>query len=269
MGYGRPIEETYARTGGKGAKVGERKRGAGAPRVLIADSDPLARRVVRDAVQDDAGFVVPAEASTGIEAVELARYYRPELALLEIALPEVDGIEATRRISKVAPEVRIVIFSFHDSEEAQLNALRAGACGFVSKEIDTARIPEALWSAMHGEAVLPRKTTMRLIECLRALPEGGIGMRPVTSPLTAREWEVLDLMTRGDDTKRIAEALVLSEDTVYSHVKNLLRKLGVHSRREAVRLATELRQPITGFALEAGGAQNGSANGIRATSNHR
>lgn len=261
MGYGRDV--------GKQTEVTEHREKAGAPRVLIADSDPLARRVVRDALQDDAGFVVPAEASTGIEAVELARYYHPELALMEIALPEIDGIEGTRRISRVAPEVRIVIFSFHDSEEAQLDALRAGACGFVSQEIDTARIPEALWSVMHGEAVLPRKTTMRLIKALRALPEGGIGMRPVTSPLTAREWEVLDLMTRGDDTRGIAESLVLSEDTVYSHVKNLLRKLGVHSRSEAVRVATELRQPITGFALDEGGGESATGDTIGATSHRR
>jgi two-component system, NarL family, response regulator LiaR len=214
--------------------------------VVIGDSDPLARRVVRQALQDQPGFVIPGEASTGPEAVELSLYYRPQVALMEVSLPALDGLAATRRIVATAPEVRVLIFSWQDSEETQLEALRAGASGFLSKDVPIETVPRVLKSLLRGEAVISRTLTMRLIDRLRRLPEGGAGMRPVRSSLTSREWEVLDLLSQGKDTKQIAETLVLSEETVYSHAKNLLRKLDVHSRREAIEAAQRLRQPVSG-----------------------
>jgi two-component system, NarL family, response regulator LiaR len=217
---------------------------------VIADSDPLARRVVRQALEDQSGFVVPGEASTGREAVELCLYYRPQVALMELSLPVLDGLAATREILAAAPEVRVLIFSWQDAEETQLEALRAGASGFLSKEVRVETVPRVLKRMLRGEAVISRTLTMRLIDRLRRLPEGGAGMRPVRSPLTSREWEVLDLLCQGKDTKQIAETLVLSEETVYSHAKNLLRKLDVHSRREAVEAAQRLRHPVVGLAAD-------------------
>jgi two-component system, NarL family, response regulator LiaR len=228
------------------------------PRVLIVDPDPLARRVIRDALQGKHRFVVPATAGDGVEAVELARYYRPELALLEIALPRVDGIAATRQIVESVPEVMVVIFSAHDSEETQLAALRAGASGFISKSRGVDQLAQACAGVVRGEAAVSRTTTMRLIERLRVLPEGGIGMRPIRSPLTPREWQVLDMITQDLDTRAIAERLVVSEDTVYSHVKHLFRKLGVHSRAEAVQMAREMREPIA--VRRTGGTETNVAN---------
>ena len=187
--------------------------------VVIADSDPLARRVIRDALQDGAGFVIPGEASTGPEAVELSLHYRPEVTLMEVSLPGMDGLAATRRILAIAPEVRVLFFSLHDREETQLEALQAGAAGFLSKNVPVETLPRVVHSVVRGEAAISRKITMRLIERLRLLPEGGTGLRPVRSPLTPREWEVLDLMCQGRDTRQIAEALVVSEETIYSHTK--------------------------------------------------
>jgi NarL family two-component system response regulator LiaR len=218
--------------------------------VVIGDSDPLARRVVRQALQDRPGFVIPGEASTGREAVELCLYYRPQVALMEVSLPALDGLAATRQILATAPEVRVLIFSWQDAEETQLEALRAGASGFLSKDVPVETVPRALKSMLRGEAVISRTLTMRLIDRLRRLPEGGAGMRPVRSPLTSREWEVLDLLSQGKDTKQIAETLVLSEETVYSHAKNLLRKLDVHSRREAIEAAQRLRHPVVGLEAD-------------------
>src|SRR3954449_6984756 len=225
--------------------------------VVIADSDPLARRVVRDALQDRTGFVIPAEASSGQEAVELALHYRPDVALMEISLAGLDGLSATRQIQEQAPEVRVLILSREDEEDVQLRALQAGAAGFVSKNVPIETMSRVVESVVRGEAAVSRKVTMRLIERLRHLPEGGVGMRPVRSPLTEREWEVLDLLSQGKNTREIAETLVLSEETIYSHSKNVLRKLNVHSREEAVEAAAQLRQPIVGLARNAG--PNGSA----------
>jgi DNA-binding NarL/FixJ family response regulator len=220
--------------------------------VVIADSDPLARRVVRDALQDRGGFVVPAEASSGNEAVELALHYRPDVALMETSLPGLDGLTATRRIREEAPEIRVLILSRDDGEDVQLQALQAGAAGFISKNVPVETMSRVVESVVRGEAAISRRVTMHLIERLRHLPEGGAGMRPVRSPLTEREWEVLDLLCQGNNTRAIAEALVLSEETIYSHSKNVLRKLGVHSREEAIEAAELLRRPISGLPSNAG-----------------
>jgi two-component system, NarL family, response regulator LiaR len=216
--------------------------------VVIGDSDPLARRVIRDALQDGPGFVIPAEASSGSEAVELSLHYRPEVLMMEASLPGMDGLAATRRIRETAPEVHVLIFSRDDREEIQLEALQAGASGFVSKNVPVEAMCRIVKSVARGEAAISRRVTMRLIEHLRLLPEGGAGMRPVQSPLTEREWEVLDLLCKRQTTREIADTLVLSEETVYSHSKNLLRKLKVHSRQEAIEAAEHLRQPIAGLA---------------------
>jgi DNA-binding NarL/FixJ family response regulator len=212
-------------------------------RVIIADPDPLARRVIRDALTAEAGFVVSAEAKDGVEAVELAIHYRPEIVLMEIGMPQLDGVQACAQILARAPEVRVVMFSVPQDRETELRALRIGASGFLSKSMPIDSVGRALRSVASGEAAVSRSLTSHLIDVLRATNEGGRGMRPVRSPLTTREWEVLDLICAGLSTREISAKLFLSEDTVYSHTKSILRKLGVHSRAEAVKAASRLRQP--------------------------
>jgi DNA-binding NarL/FixJ family response regulator len=212
-------------------------------RVIVADPDPLARRAIREALLLEPGFVVPAEAKDGFEVVELAVHYRPELVLMEIALPLLDGIAACAQIVSRAPLVRVVMFSVPQERETELRALRAGASGFLSKSMSIDSVGRALRSVASGEAAVSRSLTSYLIEQLRYTAENGRGMRPVKSPLTTREWEVLDLICAGDSTRDISSKLFLSEDTVYSHTKSILRKLGVHSRAEAVAAASRLRHP--------------------------
>jgi two-component system, NarL family, response regulator LiaR len=213
---------------------------AARPRVIVADADPLARRVIRDALQDDGAFVVVAEACDGVEAVELALHYQPELVVMEPTLPRLDGLDATRRIVEQAPKVQVVMLSAVTDPDLGVRSLRAGAIGFISKEVEMGVIAQALLAVVRGEAAISRSLTTSLIEYVRSVPERGTGMRPVRSVLTTREWEVLDLMRTGSSTSEIAAALVLSEDTIYSHIKNVMRKLEVHTRAEAVATADRL-----------------------------
>jgi NarL family two-component system response regulator LiaR len=178
-------------------------------RIIIADPDPLARRVIRDSLRLDGGFIVSAEAKHGVEAVELAVHYRPELVLMEIGMPGLDGIDACREITAKAPDVRVVMFSVPQDREIEVRALRAGAAGFLSKNANIEALVRALRSVAGGEAAVTRALTNHLVELLRSTAENGTGMRPVKSPLTTREWEVLDLICAGDSTREISGKLFL------------------------------------------------------------
>ena len=209
-------------------------------RVIIADDDALARRVLRDALQAD-GVVVIADAADGREAVELAVHYKPDVIVMDVSMPHMDGLEATRTIVGRLPGTKIVMLTASDDLELGLVALRAGAVGFMSKTSPPESLPQALRAARAGEAVVSRRMTMALVDLVRRVRDDGAGMRPVRSPLTAREWEVLDLLCEGQSTDGVADALFLSDETVRSHVKNILRKLGVRSRQEAIERAHEMR----------------------------
>ncbi|MEA2383392.1 MAG: hypothetical protein QOH72_3363 [Solirubrobacteraceae bacterium] len=212
-------------------------------RVIVADDDALVRRVLRDVLQR-AGIVVIAEAGGGREAVELTLFYKPDIVLMDLVMPRTDGIAATREILTALPGARVVIISSSEDEELGLLTLRMGACGYLSKSVNIESIPRALRAAHNGEAVIPRRLTARLIDAMRRTSEDGAGIRPVRSPLTAREWEVLDLLCQGLSTEEMADTLVLSSETVRSHIKSILRKLRVSSRGEAVSRAQELRGGI-------------------------
>jgi len=213
--------------------------------VVVADDDPVVRRALRDAIQR-AGIVVIAEAPGGREAVELSAHYRPDVILMDLLMPGTDGIDATREILARQPDAKILMVSSSEDEALELLALRVGACGFLSKSVDIEAIPRAIRAAHAGEAVIRRALTSRLVDALRRTREDGAGIRPVRSPLTEREWEVLDLLCQGMSTDDIADALVLSSETVRSHVKSVLRKLRVSSRRDAVAAAHQLRDGIIG-----------------------
>ena len=209
-------------------------------RAIIADDDAFARRMIREVLQRD-GITVVAEAHNGREAVELALHYRPDVVLMDVVMPELDGIVATRRILKQMPGQLVVILTSSDEQEMGMLGLRAGAVGFLSKQFEIEMLPQALRGAVDGEAVISRKLGRQVLEQLRRHPEGTVGLRPVKSPLTPREWEVIDLLVTGKTTDQIADTLVLSAETVRSHVKNILRKLHARSREEAVATAQRMR----------------------------
>jgi two-component system, NarL family, response regulator LiaR len=214
---------------------------AGEPmRVIVADDDPFARRMIKESLQR-AGVIVVAEAPDGRQAVELTMFYRPDVVLMDVVMPEIDGISATRQIVQAAPEQLVVMLTSSDETEMGFLGLRAGAVGYLSKDVDVDVLPRALRGTLNGEAAISRRLSMQLIEQFRKAPEASAGMRPVRSPLTAREWEVVDLLIQGQTTDEIAESLVLSHETVRSHIKNLMRKLGAKTRGEAIALAQKAR----------------------------
>jgi two-component system, NarL family, response regulator LiaR len=212
-------------------------------RVIVVDDDALARRAVRDRLQED-GIVVVAEAVGGREGVELTLHYRPDVVVMDLVMPEVDGLAATQQIADKAPEVKVVMLSSSHSDHLGLMALRAGASGFVCKSVGLDDLPDALRYAHNGEAVVTPGLTMRLIEGMRCVREDGAGIRPVRSTLTSREWEILDLLCQDRSTDDIAYELVLSVETVRSHVKSVLRKLGVRSQREAISATQGMRSEL-------------------------
>ncbi len=228
---------------GNGSDDGRSGGGGSRGRIVIAEPETKTRRGIRDALRDEAGFVVVASAGDGTEALELITFYRPDIALIELELPGLGGLELTERIATEMPEVGILIFSSRDDDETQLQAFRAGASGFVSKRVDTSGVASAVRGVLRGEAAVSRTLAMSLVERLRALPDSGTGMRPVRSKLTPREWEVADLMSEGLGTGQIANKMVLSEGTIYTYIKHILRKLDVHSREEAIRETNRMREP--------------------------
>src|SRR5438067_1969433 len=208
-------------------------------RVLIADHDGMARSTMRAALADEDKVQIALAASHGREALELVRYYRPTVVIVETALPPDGGLELVRKVLEVAPHTRVVTISVDDHLTA-VEALRSGAVGHIGKDTEPEELARQVVQVAEGEAIIPQRLLMPLLELLREVPEAG--WRPLHSRLTTREWQIVELLDQGASTARIAVQLVLSPTTVYSHVQSLLRKLGVHSRQDVGAAARRLRQ---------------------------
>jgi DNA-binding NarL/FixJ family response regulator len=204
-------------------------------RVLVACCDPAVKSAFLDSLgrADISALAAPSDATV---ALELARRHRPEVVLLDDDLP--GGAEGLRTLTAATPESRVVIIARRYEESRGVQAVLAGAAGYLGCELAPAALPRVLRAVMRGEAAIPRSLTMAFIELARS----DAGMRPIRSGLTPREWEVLDLLTGGASTQEISSELVISLDTVQSHIKHILRKLRVHSRAEAIAKAHELRR---------------------------
>ena len=206
-------------------------------RVLVADDHPPTRAGVRAALEQQGTFSVCAEVPDGDSAVEAARRERPDVCLLDIHMPG-DGIKAAETISRELPETAVVMLTVSRADEDLFDALRAGASGYLLKDIDPARLPHALRGVLDGEAALPRRLVTLLIEEFRERRRRRriplVGRRSVE--LTDREWEVLDLMRDGLQTEEIAARLFISPVTVRTHVSAILRKLHVQTREDALKL---------------------------------
>jgi two-component system nitrate/nitrite response regulator NarL len=219
-------------------------------RVVVVDDDTDLRGRLRAALQA-AGLTVIAEADNGRDAIDLAAHFRPDVMVMDIVMSNIDGLSATRAIIARVPTVRILLLTASDDVDLGMVGLRAGAAGHQVKGVPVDEIVAAVVRMAAGEPVVGPELTWRLIDSLRALPVGGQGVRPVRSKLTPREWEVLDLLCAGRSVDQIADELVLARDTVRTHVKRLLRKLGAHSQAEAISIANGIRAT---FAANGGDA---------------
>lgn len=211
-------------------------------RVLIADDQELVRTGFRVILEAEGDIQVVAEAENGKEAVRQAALAKPEVALMDIRMPDLDGLAATEQILRQQDPPTIVVLTTFDQNEYIYRALRAGAAGFLLKDAPSSRLIAAVRAAATGDSLIEPSITQRLVERF-AEPEPPVGVPERLAPLTERELEVLRLISRGLSNAEIAAEMVVAETTVKTHVARILAKLGVRDRVQAVVVAYE-----TGFA---------------------
>ncbi|MDX6707506.1 MAG: hypothetical protein QOF69_3513 [Solirubrobacteraceae bacterium] len=217
-------------------------------RTLIADDQALVRAGFRKLLESEPGIAVVAEAADGTEAVEAAGRLHPDVVLMDIRMPRLDGLEATRRILDAVTGTRVLILTTFDLDEYVFDALKAGASGFLLKDSPPDRLVTAIHVVANGDALLDPSITRRLIAEFAARPTPRLGLPPELADLTARELDVLKLLARGRSNAEIAAELVVTHATVKTHVANVLMKLDLRDRVQAVVLAYEsgLVQPGSG-----------------------
>jgi DNA-binding NarL/FixJ family response regulator len=210
-------------------------------RVLLADDQVLLRSSLATLIDREPDMEVVGEASDGAEAIALTRRERPNVVLMDIRMPGIDGLEATRQILDEAPPppVRVVMLTTFELDDYVLRALRAGASGFLLKGVEPAELLDAIRLVASGDALLAPSVTRRLLERFAALHEPGPEMLRRLEELTPRELEVLTLVGSGLSNADIADKLVLSPLTAKTHVNRLMRKLAAHDRAQLVIVAYE------------------------------
>lgn len=213
--------------------------------IALIDDHKLFREGVKRILSYEPTFDVIAEADDGSEAKALIEEHEPDVVLMDINMPEVNGIEATRELIEHYPNTKVIILSIHEDETYVTHALQSGAQGYLLKEIDTESLMEAIKVVHEGGSYLHPKITHNLVEEYRKLledKESNTAMKPVEyrKPLhllTRRECQVLQLLSEGQSNRKIAETLVISEKTVKNHVSNILQKMEVVDRTQAVVMA--------------------------------
>lgn len=205
-------------------------------RVLIADDHPLFRKGLHGLLESVAGIEVVGEASTGEEVIVLAAQLQPDVVLMDITMPGVNGIEATRSILHVNPSVGILVLTMYEDDDSVFAAMRAGARGYLLKGVDQTEVLRAIHAVGSGEAIFSPSIARRLMHYFVTLEKT---VPPVFPELTDREREVLTLIAQGHTNAAIAEKLVLSSKTVRNHVSTIFSKLQVASRAEAIIRARE------------------------------
>ncbi len=208
-------------------------------RVVVADDQAMVRAGFRSPLNEEPDLEVVGEAADGEQAVAAVRRFRPDVALMDIRMPTVDGLEATRRIVAGGLATRILILTTFDLDEYVYEGLRAGASGFLLKDASPEQLIAAIHLVAEGEAVLAPTVTRRVVEAFARMPAADDALRGALESLTAREREVLRLLARGRSNAEIARELFVSEATAKTHVRHVLSKLDLRDRVQAVVFAYE------------------------------
>ena len=209
-------------------------------RILLADDHNVLRQGVAQALETQAGMTVVAQAENGLEAVKLAQQHQPDVILMDINMPEMDGVEATRRVTAVSPNTGIIILTMYRRDEYVFEAIKAGANGYLLKEVELDELLSGIRAVARGEAVMDPAIAHRVLAELR---------RPATktqtvSDLTERDTEVLQLLSEGLTNQEIADRLHLAEKTVRNRLTQIFRKLHLENRSQAIVYA--LREGLSG-----------------------
>ena len=209
-------------------------------RVLLVDDHALFREGLAVVISSQPDMEVVGNANDGLEAVIKAQELKPDLILMDIQMSTMDGLESTRQIKQILPDTTIVVLTVRDDDEKLFEALKSGAQGYLLKDIRSHKMVEMLQSAMNGEAAITPSLAGRVLAEFRRMslnqPGSSVADHEDNS-LTERELEVLSLVTKGASDKEVAEKLFVSLNTVKSHIRNILSKLRVNSRKEAAKLA--------------------------------
>jgi len=202
-------------------------------RVLVADDHALFRKALASVFQDEEDVDLVGEASDGEEAVKLAHELVPDVILMDVRMPKVLGIDATRQINQELPAIKIVMLTVSDDEADLFEAIKAGASGYLLKEVDPTEIAQAIRQVMEGHSLLSPAVASKLVSEFAAISKRS-DERASRPSLTDRELEVLRYAADGLTNRQIGRRLQISENTVKNHIRNILEKLHLHSRMEAV-----------------------------------
>ena len=206
-------------------------------RIVIADDHELARAGLRAMLTDQRGFELVGEASNGQEALLLCRRLQPDLALIDVRMPEMDGLSTCRAVKQECPATSVILVTMHANPEYLFEALKAGAAGYVLKDVSQRELISAVQKVLHGESILNQELMARLLQRLARETPGQEDLP--AGRLSPREREVLELLTKGQTNREIARKLTVSVSTVKIHVEHILAKLGVSDRTQAAVRAIE------------------------------
>jgi DNA-binding NarL/FixJ family response regulator len=231
---------------------------AGSARLLLVDDHDLVREGIRAVLEGEPDLLVVGEAANGREAVELCKELRPDLVLMDVRMPEMDGLAATKAIKEELPQTSVVMVTMHESPDYLLEAIKAGAAGYILKDAAGERLVEAVRRTLEGDAPLNEGLAMQLLQRLsskteqnaQSLPAGKKPPPPMREELTPREAEVLRLLAQGRTNPQIARIVLSSVSTVKIHVQNIISKFGVSDRTQAAVRAIELGLATSGIEEE-------------------
>ena len=206
--------------------------GTDALRVLLVDDHDLFRTGLRNLLEAN-GLAVAGEASTGVEAVQSVAELAPDVVVMDLNMPGMTGVEATRQIASAAPLTRVVVLTISDQEEDVLDAIVAGACGYLLKDASIQELIRGIQAAAIGESLISPHIASKVLQRLRATTADSSGAATIRAELSDREIEVLKLIANGKDNAEIARELVISPKTVKNHISNILMKLQIENRIQA------------------------------------